>query len=301
VKSVLITGGSGSFGKECVSQLLKTDAERVVVFSRDELKQWEMKQAYTDPRLRFFIGDVRDKDRLRLAFHGVDTVIHAAALKQVGTGEYNPFEVVKTNIIGSQNIIEAALECGVERTIALSTDKACNPVNLYGAAKLCMERLLVSGNSYSGNRTPKPKFSIVRYGNVWGSRGSVVELFKKQAEELGYVTLTDRRMTRFFIEVEDAVKFVLECVGYMEGGEIFVPCMVHRSMLEVAGGVIPPGCIIKEIGVRPGEKLHETLITAEESVRTLDRGYHYEILPTVPEDDPDGRLVPEGFTYRSDM
>lgn len=298
---VLITGGTGSFGKECVRQLLNTGVKKVIVLSRDELKQHEMRQEFKDDRLRFFLGDVRDRDRLSRAFYGVTTVIHAAALKQVPASEYNPFEFIKTNVYGSQNVVEAALDCGVKKVICLSTDKACNPVNLYGATKLCMEKLFISGNAYAGNR--QTRFSVVRYGNVWGSRGSVVELFKKQADA-GVVTVTDPTMTRFWIHLPDAVRFVLGMLKKMKGGEIFVPKMMRISIGEVAERVAP-WANVKHIGIRPGEKMHETVITKEEGSRTYHCGDYYLIAPEykwrggiVYGDE--FSLVPQGFEYRSD-
>jgi len=297
---VLVTGGTGSFGRECVSHLLKTTKSKVVVFSRDELKQWEMRQEFDDLRLRFFVGDVRDKDRLKRAFYGVTTVIHAAALKQVPTAEYNPFEVVKTNIIGSQNVIEAAIDCGVESVVCLSTDKACNPVNLYGATKLCMEKLFINGNAYSGGRPGRTRFSVVRYGNVWGSRGSVIELFKRQAEE-GTLTLTHPSMTRFFITLPEAVKFVLYCVDVMQGGETFVPKIDKMCITDIAKQFASADNI-RATGIRPGEKLHETLITKEEGRRTYDCGAFYVIEPEYEWWERIkvwGKKVPEGFVYRS--
>jgi len=302
-KRVLITGGTGSFGKEFVRTLLNNyNPRQVVVFSRDELKQWEMGQQFNDNRLRFFIGDIRDKDRLCRAFQGVDIVVHAAALKQVPTAEYNPFEAIKTNIIGAQNIIEAAIDCGVKKVVALSTDKACNPVNLYGATKLCMEKLFINGNAYAGGMDERTLFSIVRYGNVWGSRGSVVKLFEQQRGN-GIVTVTDVNMTRFWVTLSDAVGFVLKGIGNMQGGEVFVPKLKAKSILNVVNA-IAPDCVVSCSGTRPGEKLHEVLITKEEGRRTIDCGNYYVIEPEFnwwDRGSVKGVSVPQGFEYRSDM
>ena len=301
---ILITGGTGSFGRACVSRLLDNhNPKRVVIFSRDELKQYEMKQEFNNDRLRFFVGDVRDRDRLYRAFQGVNTVIHAAALKQVPTAEYNPFEVVKTNILGSQNIVEAAIDCGVKKVIALSTDKACNPVNLYGATKLCMEKLFINGNAYAGGRENRTKFSVVRYGNVWGSRGSVVELFEKQ-KATGIITITNPDMTRFWIKLPNAVSFVLSMLPIMRGGEVLVPKMESSYIHQVAQDVAP-GCMVKVIGTRPGERLHEILITEEEGKRTWDCGNFYTIEPELDwwvRGKMEGTTmvkVPTNFVYRS--
>lgn len=275
-KTVVITGGTGTFGQAFTRYLLETEHIAAVrILSRDEMKQWEMSQRVPDQRLRFFIGDVRDRDRLRRAFSGADVVVHAAALKQVPSCEYNPFEAVKTNIIGAENVIDAAIESGVERIVGLSTDKAANPVNLYGATKLCAEKLFVQGNSYAGSG--QTAFACVRYGNVVGSRGSVIPLFMEQRTR-GVLTITDRRMTRFWITVRQAVDFVKRSVETLHGGEIFVPKLPTVLIADVAK-IVAPDADTREIGIRPGEKLHEVLITSEESRRTLDLGDQFFIEP----------------------
>ncbi|MGH3050189.1 MAG: UDP-N-acetylglucosamine 4,6-dehydratase (inverting) [Gaiellaceae bacterium] len=261
-KTILVTGGTGSFGHAFVETVLAShDPRRLIVFSRDELKQHDMRRAFTDSRLRFFLGDVRDADRLRRAFDGVDVVVHAAALKQVPACEYNPFEAVKTNIVGSQNIVDAAIDCGVERVLALSTDKAVNPVNLYGATKLCAEKIFVQGNAYASGKTTR--FSCVRYGNVVGSRGSVIPIFLEQ-RKTGKITVTDPRMTRFWLTLEQGVDFVLGAIQAMHGGEVFVPRIPSMSVTDLARAVAP-GCEIEVTGIRPGEKLHECLISSDEA------------------------------------
>ncbi|MCD4837930.1 MULTISPECIES: UDP-N-acetylglucosamine 4,6-dehydratase (inverting) [Neobacillus] len=298
-KTILITGGTGSFGKKFVSKILETDVKKVIIFSRDELKQFEMAQEYKDPRIRFFIGDVRDKDRLYRAFEGVDIVVHAAALKQVGICEYNPFEAIKTNIHGAQNIIEAALDRGVERVIALSTDKAANPINLYGATKLASDKLFIAANSYVGNK--KTRFAVVRYGNVVGSRGSVVPFFKKM-KQTGKIPITDERMTRFWITLDQGVQFVIDNLGRMKGGEIFVPKIPSMRVVDLAKAIAPE-CEIEIIGIRPGEKLHETMITEDDARRTLSFDTYYVIQPEFPwwkvEYAKGGKPLPEGFSYVS--
>jgi UDP-N-acetylglucosamine 4,6-dehydratase/5-epimerase len=298
-KTILITGGTGSFGKKFVSKILETDVKKVIIFSRDELKQFEMAQEYKDPRIRFFIGDVRDKDRLYRAFEGVDIVVHAAALKQVGICEYNPFEAIKTNIHGAQNIIEAALDLGVERVIALSTDKAANPINLYGATKLASDKLFIAANSYVGNK--KTRFAVVRYGNVVGSRGSVVPFFKKM-KQTGKIPITDKRMTRFWITLDQGVQFVIDNLGRMKGGEIFVPKIPSMRVVDLAKAIAPE-CEIEIIGIRPGEKLHETMITEDDARRTLSFDTYYVIQPEFPwwkvEYAKGGKPLPEGFSYVS--
>ena len=298
---ILITGGTGSFGQAFVRRVLAgRDACTVRVYSRDELKQYDMAQSFGhDPRLRFFIGDVRDRERLVRAMHDIDLVVHAAALKHVPICEFNPAEAVKTNIAGSQNVIDAAIDAGVRRTIALSTDKAVNPVNLYGATKLCAEKLFVHGNVYAGARDIR--FSCVRYGNVMGSRGSVIPLFEKQAET-GILTITDRRMTRFWLSLEQAVDLVLQVAGEMRGGEIFVPKIPSMRVVDLARAMAPKAQI-DEIGRRPGEKLHEVLLTAEEARNTQDLGSHYVIEPdhgSRREQSLSDRSVPDGFVYASD-
>ncbi len=300
-RKILITGGTGSFGQAFVRRMLDDDLDCTIrVYSRDELKQYEMARAFgQDPRLRFFVGDVRDRDRLERAMHSIDLVVHAAALKHVPICEFNPAEAVKTNIQGSQNVIDAAIDAGVTRTISLSTDKAVNPVNLYGATKLCAEKLFVHGNVYAGARDIR--FSCVRYGNVMGSRGSVIPLFRRQAES-GVLTLTDRRMTRFWLSLEQAVDLVLNAVGQMKGGEIFVPKIPSMRIVDLARA-IAPAAEIEEVGRRPGEKLHEILLTAEESLNAKDCGRHYVLKPDAGGEPPTslaGRALPEGFVYASD-
>lgn len=299
-RSVLVTGGTGSFGKLFVKTVLaETAAERVIVLSRDELKQYEMAQLYPgEGRLRFFLGDVRDRDRLSRAFHGVDFVIHAAALKQVPAAEYNPFEAVKTNVHGAQNVIEASIDQGVEKVIALSTDKACAPINLYGATKLVSDKLFISGNAYAGGT--KTRFSVVRYGNVVGSRGSVVPLFK-QVAQTGVLPITDERMTRFWITLEQGVRFVLGCLERMRGGELFVPKIPSMRVMDLAS-VVAPLAELKVIGIRPGEKLHEEMITTSDARMTLDRGSYFIVQPEMewwPRDEVEGSPVPDGFSYAS--
>lgn len=296
--SVLVTGGTGSFGKHFIQHLLDTHSpRRIIVFSRDELKQSEMSATFRDPRLRFFIGDVRDHDRLRRAFHDVDIVVHAAALKHVPVIEYNPFEAVKTNILGAQNIIQAAIDEGVDRVIALSTDKASSPVNLYGATKLVSDKLFVHGNVYSPNGT---RFAVVRYGNVMGSRGSIVPLFRRLAAS-GRIPITDTRMTRFVITLAQGVRFVESSLERMRGGEVFVPRIPSVRITDVATA-IAPDAEQHVVGIRPGEKLHEEMISADEARRTTDDGdrftIHSELDRTL--DALADRLVPDGFRYASD-
>ncbi len=300
-KVVLVTGGTGSFGKKFIRKALETDVKKVIVFSRDELKQYEMAQEFTDSRIRFFIGDVRDKERLYRAFDGVDIVIHAAALKHVGACEYNPFEAVKTNINGAQNIIEAAIDRGVEKVIALSTDKASSPVNLYGATKLVSDKLFVAGNSYVGVKNTK--FSVVRYGNVVGSRGSVVPFFQKM-RETGKLPITDDRMTRFWITLEQGVQFVLDNLERMHGGEIFIPKIPSMKVTDLALA-IGPECKTEIVGIRPGEKLHEAMITEDDARHTLEYDSYYVIQPEFPwwskEYAADGKLLDETFSYISNV
>jgi UDP-N-acetylglucosamine 4,6-dehydratase len=277
-KVVLITGGTGSFGKKCTEIILQRYKPRkLIIFSRDELKQFEMAQVFSMDKypIRYFIGDVRDIERLQRAFQGVDYVIHAAALKQVPTLEYNPFEAIKTNILGAQNVINAAIDQGVKRVIALSTDKAANPVNLYGATKLCSDKLFIAGNSYT--KRDGTIFSVVRYGNVLGSRGSVIPLFLKQ-KETGVLTVTDARMTRFWITLDRGVEFVLQCLEKMVGGELFVPKIPSMRILDLAKA-IGPECRVEAIGIRAGEKIHEVMITRDDARRTLDMGDFYIIQP----------------------
>jgi UDP-N-acetylglucosamine 4,6-dehydratase len=300
-KIILVTGGTGSFGKKFIKKVLESDVKKVIVFSRDELKQYEMKQEFTDERIRFFIGDVRDKDRLYRAFDGVDIVIHAAAMKHVEACEYNPFEAVKTNIYGAQNIIEAAIDRGVEKVIALSTDKACSPVNLYGATKLASDKLFVAANSYVGEK--KTRFAVVRYGNVVGSRGSVVPFFKK-IKHTGKVPITDERMTRFWITLDKGVQFVLENLERMHGGEIFVPKIPSMKVTDLAKA-IAPDCEIEYIGIRPGEKLHEAMIMEDDARHTVEFDTYYIIQPEFSwwskEYAEGGKSLPEGFKYISDI
>lgn len=298
-KTILVTGGTGSFGKTFVRKILTMKVKKVIVFSRDELKQYEMAQEFTDPRIRFFIGDVRDKERLFRAFDGVDIVVHAAALKHVGVCEYNPFEAIKTNIHGAQNIIECAIDRGVEKVIALSTDKAASPVNLYGATKLASDKLFVSANSYAGNK--KTRFSVVRYGNVVGSRGSVVPFFKK-VRATGKIPITDERMTRFWITLPQGVQFVIDSLSRMKGGEIFVPKIPSMKVTDLAKAICPD-CKIEIIGIRPSEKLHETMITEDDARHTLDYNTYYVIEPEFPwwnaEYSKGGKPLPDGFSYIS--
>lgn len=298
-KTILVTGGTGSFGKKFVRKILETEIKKVIVFSRDELKQFEMSQEFTDKRIRFFIGDVRDKDRLLRAFEGVDIVVHAAALKQVGVCEYNPIEAIKTNVLGAQNIIEAAIEREVEKVIALSTDKAAYPVNLYGATKLVSDKLFVSANAYSGMK--KTRFAVVRYGNVMGSRGSVVPFFNK-VKETGKIPITDEKMTRFWITLNQGVQFVMDNLVRMKGGEIFIPKIPSIKVTDLATA-IAPDCKIEIVGIRPGEKLHETMITEDDARHSLDCGGYYIILPEIKWwnsiDGNEGTKLPNGFSYVS--
>lgn len=299
-KSILITGGTGSFGRKFVEIALRQNPKRLVVFSRDEYKQHQMQRQCDHPAMRYFIGDVRDAGRLSRAMHGIDVVVHAAALKQVPAIEYNPFEAVKTNVIGAENVINAAIDCHVPKVVALSSDKAVNPINMYGATKLCADKMFVSGNSYAG--TDKTAFSVVRYGNVIGSRGSVVEVFKKQ-RETGTVTVTDERMTRFWITLDQGVRLVLTALEDMCGGEIFVPKIPSMKILDLVKAVAP-GCRVRHIGVRPGEKLHEVLLTEDDASHTIEQPGCYVILPEFFALSkgrwPKGRKVPQNFRYSSD-
>jgi UDP-N-acetylglucosamine 4,6-dehydratase len=302
-KSVLITGGSGSLGKALVRQLLdKTNVRRIAIYSRDELKQFHMRSEFEDDsRLRWFIGDIRDKDRLVRAMHGVDYVVHAAALKQVDTGEYNPMEFIKTNVLGSQNVIEASIDAGVSKVVALSTDKASSPINLYGATKLTADKLFVAANNYS--QSYGTSFCVVRYGNVMGSRGSVIPFFQNLAAEGKPLPITDIRMTRFWISIEDAVKFVLDSFELMQGGELYVPRIPSMKIIDLAKAVSPDSAIV-EIGIRPGEKLHEEMISAEDSRRTIKvSSNRFLVLPVVAEwsfDPPKGEIMSERTAYASD-
>jgi UDP-N-acetylglucosamine 4,6-dehydratase len=300
-KVILATGGTGSFGKKFTEIVLREHNPKAVrIFSRDELKQMEMRQQFKeDRRLRFFIGDVRDKDRLYRAMNGVDIVIHAAALKQVPSCEYNPIEAVKTNIDGAANVIDAAIDNEVAKVMAISTDKAVHPVNLYGATKLVAEKLFIQGNAYTGGR--KTKFSCVRYGNVVGSRGSVIPVFLEQ-KKTGKITITDERMTRFWITLEQGVRFVIQCIERMNGGEIFVPKIPSMKVIDLAE-VIAPEAEKEIIGIRPGEKIHETLITEEEARHAKEFDDYIVIEPEHPFWDPsnlkDGKPLPDGFRYTS--
>jgi len=302
-KSILVTGGTGSFGNSFVPVLLKKfDPKKVIVYSRDEMKQWEMAKKFNgEERIRFFIGDVRDKDRLHRAFDGIDYVVHAAATKIVPTAEYNPFECVKTNIIGAMNVIDVCINQGVKKCVALSTDKASSPVNLYGATKLCSDKLFIAGNHYSGESGTV--FSIVRYGNVMCSRGSVIPLFIEQAKT-GIISLTDERMTRFMITLEQGVEFVLHALSDMQGGEIYVKKIPSMKVIDIAKA-INETAQIKIIGIRPGEKLHEQMIGADDASSTYEYSGYYKILPQIHGWDndinriKDGKHVSEGFSYSS--
>jgi len=300
-KNVLVTGGTGSFGKKFTEMALKKyGLKKLIIFSRDELKQFEMAQSFTDPRVRFFLGDVRDKERLARAFYGVDIVIHAAALKQVPAAEYNPFEFIKTNVIGAENIVNVAIDCGVEKVVALSTDKACNPVNLYGATKLCSDKLFVSGNSYAGG--DKTRFSVVRYGNVIGSRGSVIPFFKKM-KHTGVLPVTDPKMTRFWITLEQSVDFVLSGLERMSGGELFVPKIPSMNIMDLAKAICPE-CKTEIVGIRPGEKLHEVMITEDDSRNVLEFDDYFIVKPDFKwwekREAVGGKAVAPDFRYSSD-
>jgi len=299
---VLVTGGTGSFGKSFVRHLLADhDPARVVIFSRDELKQYEAREAFADDsRLRWFIGDIRDRDRLMRAMHGIRYVVHAAALKQVDTAEYNPFEYVKTNIEGSQNVVDAAIDSGVEKVVALSTDKASSPINLYGATKLVADKLFVSANHYAAHH--RARFSVVRYGNVMGSRGSVIPFFRRLAAEGRSLPITDKQMTRFWISLDQAVKFVIDSFDMMQGGELYVPRIPSMRIVDLAEAVAPDAPT-HETGIRPGEKLHEEMISEEEGHRALLLGDRYVLQPTIATwgytPPAHGVPVPERFSYRS--
>ncbi|MBI5446272.1 MAG: UDP-N-acetylglucosamine 4,6-dehydratase (inverting) [Deltaproteobacteria bacterium] len=302
-KTVLVTGGTGSFGKAFARYVLANSRpKRLIIFSRDELRQYQMQQELDAPCLRFFIGDVRDRERLDRAFAGVEYVVHAAALKQVPACEYNPFEAIRTNVLGAENIINAAIDNGVRKVVALSTDKAANPINLYGATKLCSDKLFIAGNAYVGSRDSR--FSVVRYGNVMGSRGSVIPFFRS-CRQSGAVPITDLRMTRFWITLEQAVEFVLESFERMLGGEIFVPKIPSMKIVDLAEA-IAPGCRHEIVGIRPGEKLHEIMIPYDEARNSLEYERHYVIQPqfdwwaSVRKRLNGGSPLPENFSYRSD-
>lgn len=300
-KTVLITGGTGSFGRRFAEVILKRyKLKKVIIYSRDELKQYEMREQFRGHKnIRFFIGDVRDRDRLFMAFRYVDYVVHAAALKHVAAMEYNPVEAVKTNTLGAANIIDAAIERRVKKVVALSTDKACNPVNLYGATKLCSDKLFIAGNAYSGKANTR--FSVVRYGNVIGSRGSVVPFFSEKIKE-GVIPITDQRMTRFVITLDQAVDFVIRCFDIMHGGELFVPKIPSVKITELAKAMAP-GCRIKKVGIRPGEKLHEVMVSEDDARNTLEFGDYYIVTPAFPwwihKNHSRGKKVPEDFRFAS--
>ena len=300
-KIILVTGGTGSFGNEFTNIVLKEhDPEAIRIFSRGEKKQLDMMTRFNDSRLRFFIGDVRDKDRLHRAITGVDIVVHAAALKQVPACEYNPIEAVRTNVDGAINVIDAAIDNGVDRVMAISTDKAVHPVNLYGATKMTAEKLFIQGNSYSG-RT-KTKFSCVRYGNVIGSRGSVIPLFIEQ-RKTGTITITDEKMTRFWITLEEGARFVINCINRMKGGEIFIPKISSMKITDLADA-IAPNAKKKVVGIRPGEKIHEILLTEDEAKHSREFNDSFVIEPEHPfwnsKNLMEGKKLPQGFRYTSE-
>ena len=296
-----MTGGTGSFGKSCIRRILQDDQiDKVIIFSRDELKQFEMQSIFKSPKLRYFLGDVRDFQRLKQATDGVDVIIHAAAIKQIPAAEYNPMEAIKTNIIGAENIVNVAIANGVEKVLALSTDKAANPANLYGATKLCSDKLMVAGNILAGKHPTR--FAVVRYGNVLGSRGSVIPFFQEQ-QKLGVLPITDIRMTRFWLTIEEGVQFVLDSLERMQGGEIFVPKIPSFKVIDVAK-VVAPDTPTKIIGIRPGEKLHEVMITEDDSNFTVEFEKYYAILaPFLMESNfysKNGSKVPFGFSFTSE-
>ncbi|SHG34174.1 UDP-N-acetylglucosamine 4,6-dehydratase (inverting) [Fodinibius roseus] len=306
-KSILITGGTGSFGNKFVETILNRypEVNRLVIYSRDEMKQFRMSQMFSKkeyPSLRYFIGDVRDGERLKRACEGIDTIIHAAALKQVPTAEYNPMEAIKTNVLGAQNVIDAAMDCGINKVVALSTDKAAAPINLYGATKLCSDKLFIAANNMKGKRDLT--FNVVRYGNVMGSRGSVMPFFINKRED-GVLPITDKRMTRFNISLQDGVDLVMYALEHAWGGELFVPKIPSYKITDLAEA-IGPDCEHPEVGIRPGEKIHEEMITASDSFNTIDLGKYYAILPQQPNWDKqeyieyfDANYVEPGFTYNS--
>jgi UDP-N-acetylglucosamine 4,6-dehydratase len=300
-KTVLITGGTGSFGKAFVSKVLADDeVSKLIVFSRDELKQFEMAEKITSPKLRYFLGDVRDYQRLLRATDGVDLIVHAAAMKQIPASEYNPMEAIKTNVMGAENIVNASIENGIQRVVALSTDKAANPANLYGATKLCSDKLMIAGNTLAGSRDTR--FSAVRYGNVLGSRGSVIPFFLDRAK-VGSIPITDERMTRFWLTIQEGVKFVLDSFERMHGGEIFVPKIPSFKVIDVAR-VVCPDVPTQVIGIRPGEKLHEVMITEDDSHSTYEFDEYFAIispaLKLLGVYDEIGSKVSEGFRFSSD-
>jgi len=299
--SVLITGGTGSLGKALIKYLMEnTKVRRIAIYSRDELKQHNLRNEIgEDNRLRWFIGDIRDLERLKRALHGVDFIIHAAALKQVDTGEYNPMEFIKTNVLGSQNVIDASIEAGVKKIVALSTDKASSPINLYGATKLTADKLFVAANNYS--HSYGTTFCVVRYGNVMGSRGSVIPFWKSLADAGQLLPITDLRMTRFWISIEQAVKFVMDSLEIMQGGELYVPRIPSMRIVDLAAAVAPEAKL-EEVGMRPGEKLHEEMISADDSRRTFLIGDRYVVTPVVAEwgyQNPKGTPMAEGVAYQS--
>jgi UDP-N-acetylglucosamine 4,6-dehydratase len=299
--TVLVTGGTGSFGQKFTEVVLKDyHPRKLIIFSRDEHKQSEMRERFPHPTLRFFLGDVRDLNRLLRAFDGVDVVVHAAALKQIPILEYNPFEAVKTNILGTQNVVEAAVERGIAKVVVISTDKAVNPISLYGATKLCAEKISVDANAYTGVK--RTRIACVRYGNVVGSRGSVVPLFLEQRKTRS-VTITDKRMTRFWMTIEQGVRFVIRCIELMHGGEIFVPRIPSMRITDLAQA-IAPDCELKVVGIRPGEKLHEVLLTEDEARRTRAFDEFFVIEPEYVFKSEQrwigGKSLPDGFRYTSD-
>jgi UDP-N-acetylglucosamine 4,6-dehydratase len=300
-KSVLITGGTGSFGKAFVSRVLEDDeVTKLIVFSRDELKQFEMAEKINSPKLRYFLGDVRDYQRLLRATDGIDVIVHAAAMKQIPASEYNPMEAIKTNVIGAENIVNASIENGIQRVVALSTDKAANPANLYGATKLCSDKLMIAGNVLAGAR--QTKFSAVRYGNVLGSRGSVIPFFLDKAKT-GSIPITDERMTRFWLTIQEGVQFVLDSFERMHGGEIFVPKIPSFKVTDVAR-VVCPGIPTHVVGIRPGEKLHEVMITEDDAHSTYEFEKYFAIispaLKMLGDYEKIGTKVAEGFRFSSE-
>jgi len=300
-KVILLTGGTGSFGTEFTKTLLKKhNPTKLIIFSRSELKQSEMAKQFIDPKMRYFIGDVRDLSRLERAFDGVDIVVHAAAMKHVPAAEYNPIEAIKTNVIGAMNVIDAAINCDVEKVVALSTDKAVNPINLYGATKLCSDKLFIAANAYSGKHPTR--FSVIRYGNVVGSSGSVIPLFMER-RATGTIPITDVRMTRFWLTLRQGVEFVIRLLTLMKGGEIFVPKCKSMNLIDLASAIAPE-CDHEIVGIRPGEKLHEVLISADDTRHSVEMDDHFIIEPEFPWWNADhvahGQKLPDGFVYGSD-